>query len=656
MRRLIYLFSLIAALFVVGCEKQMPDNVINNKLVEVCIVADADADDESRVALDGNTTTWVVGDRITVALQVNFSTTQYAIFEIKSSSDISASGKRARFYGEVPTGEYYRVTALYPAVDNPSNSTTLDRNAADNIFMSSHIVSYDSPVLVVKEDKEVELPLTFSHLMHKMDFNLSLADGYSSNDLNSNNIAVEISAVSGSNEVSFDMTKSFNMITGATSTTSTTKTILAYGKSPQFSTMLFPMGLTRDVVFTFGVYIDGEKRYEVRKPESGTIESIRMDAGRSTTVNLVLSNKNSISGGEDITAEPITLTASKNTIDANGVDSVKLSVVKTNGGEDVTAQSTIYVNGSKLNGSTFLTTAAGTYTIRAERYGVESNTVTITAKAVTNTGKTIVFAEGVTLTSGWYDVNKKSTTNNSGADAMMCWAASSSNIIQWFQDRYVADGNTLPAGCPNGTSSSYDYELQIMDVFRDNWDNLARGNWTDGGVIWYMEGRNVYETNGKESCAYPRSGTGGYFKSRWSSIYANMYKYDNNWSWYTGEPYTYATEINNYNWRGSSIADPLLKFSEYIVTAFEYGISSMAVAMSSNFGGAHAVTIWGYEIDNATGYVTKLYIADSDDGSTPVLQPYTVSPEGGNAKIVLNGYTTYYPFALYPMSGYASAN
>jgi hypothetical protein len=238
---------------------------------------------------------------------------------------------------------------------------------------------------------------------------------------------------------------------------------------------------------------------------------------------------------------------------------------------------------------------------------------------------------------------------------MMCWAASSSNIVQWFQDRYVADGNTLPAGCPNGTVSKYDYELQIMDVFRDNWDNLARGNWTDGGVIWYFEGRDVYETNGKDSCAHPRSGTGGYFKSQWSSIYANMFKYENGWAWYTGEPYTYATEINNYNWRGSSVADPLMKFSEYVISAFEHGMSSMAVAMSANFNGAHAVTIWGYEMDNATGYVTKLYIADSDDGSTPILQPYAVKSESGNAKIVLSGYAQYYPFALYPVSGYNSA-
>ena len=352
--------------------------------------------------------------------------------------------------------------------------------------------------------------------------------------------------------------------------------------------------------------------------------------------------------------KPITLTASKSTIKANGVDIAQLTVTE-EGGADVTNAATIFVNGGALNGKKFATTTPGTYTLYATNGEMKSNEITITAEEVTNTGTTTVFAEGVTLTSGWYDVNKKSTPNSSGADAMMCWAASSSNIIQWFQDRYVEDGNTLPSGCPNGTSSKYDYELQIMDVFRDNWDNLARGNWTDGGVIWYFEGRDVYETNSKESCAHPRSGTGGYFKTQWSSIYANMFKYENGWAWYTGEPYTYATEINNYNWRGSSVADPLMKFSEYIVNAFEHGMSSMAVAMSSNFNGAHAVTIWGYEIDNATGYVTKLYIADSDDGSTPVLQHYTVSPESGNSKIVLNGYNDYYPFALYPVSGYNSA-
>lgn len=128
------------ALFAAGCESvsiEQIENITENKMVEVCIVADVEADDEdTRVALNGYTTTWEVGDRITVALNAGFNNISYREFQIMSTSDISTDGKRARFHGEVPTGSYYAVTALYPAVNNPSNSITLNRNAAQNIFMS----------------------------------------------------------------------------------------------------------------------------------------------------------------------------------------------------------------------------------------------------------------------------------------------------------------------------------------------------------------------------------------------------------------------------------------------------------------------------------------------------------------------------------------
>ena len=343
-----------------------------------------------------------------------------------------------------------------------------------------------------------------------------------------------------------------------------------------------------------------------------------------------------------IVKENITLTATKSSLKANGSDSVTF-IVKTESNTTVTNLSEIYVNGSKINGATFSTYTAGSYSAYAKYNGVTSNTITLTATAVAS-DTTTLFAEGVSQSSGWYDVNKKSTTTNPGADAMMCWAASSSNIIQWFQDRYTTAGNTLPSGCPNGTSSKYNYELQIMDVYRDNWDNLARGNWTDGGVVWYFEGKDVYSTMSNDSRAYPKSGTGGYFKSVWSNIYPSKMHQQSGGS--------YAIAINCYNWLYES--NPLAAFSNYIVDAFKHGMSSMAVAISSNFSGGHAVTIWGYEIDKNTGCVTKLFITDSDDGSTPVLQTYTVTSENSNAKIKLSGYTSYYPFELYPISGYGS--
>ena len=391
----------------------------------------------------------------------------------------------------------------------------------------------------------------------------------------------------------------------------------------------------RDVTDECSIYINNSwhsSSFSSTTPGTYTVYATK-GAKTSNTINITVT---------EYAPSSLTLSASKSSFKANGTDSVTFTVK--DGDTAITNLCDIYVNGSKISGSTYSTYTAGNYSAYAKCNGVTSNTITFTAIAV-ESGKMVVFADGVTQLSGWYDVNKKSSTSNAGADAMMCWAASSSNIVQWFQDRYTAAGNTLPAGCPNGTSSKYNYELQIMDVYRDNWENLSRGSWTDGGVTWYFEGKDIYSTMSTDSRAYPKSGTGGYFKSSWSSIYPSHVHQQSGGS--------YAMSINCYNWLYGS--NPLASFSDYIVEAFKYGMSSMAVAINSNFSGGHAVTIWGYEIDKSSGCITKLYITDSDDGSEPILQTYDVTLENTNAKIKLSGYTSYYPFELYPISGYDSA-
>ena len=368
MKRLLIIFTAIVAVIVSSCQRSTIEDIPTTERANICVIAENSVDEElSRVSLNGNTTKWEVGDRITLGLVVNYFSMAYANLEIESRSDISADGKRAIFRGSAPVGEYYGVTALYPAVDTDIDTSTviLDRNDANNIFMSGYKGSNDNPVVTVKAGQDVELPISFSHLMHKMDFNLTLANGYTSNDLNSDNIIVEVSATSNNGDIQFTQTRSLNLRSNTISNNSATTTIRAYGNKPQFSTMLFPMTLERDVVFTFSVYIDGEKRYEIRKPDSGTLSTFSMHEGKTTTVNLELSKANSVGGGE-ITAEAITLKATKSSIKANGVDYATLSVVTSDGGEDVTSQATIYANGSKLNSTTFLTTSAGTYAIYAE--------------------------------------------------------------------------------------------------------------------------------------------------------------------------------------------------------------------------------------------------------------------------------------------------
>lgn len=56
------------------------------------------------------------------------------------------------------------------------------------------------------------------------------------------------------------------------------------------------------------------------------------------------------------------------------------------------------------------------------------------------------WAPGVSASSGWYDYNKAVINDGAMADTAMCWAASSSNLISWWQNLNgdKLTGTTLP--------------------------------------------------------------------------------------------------------------------------------------------------------------------------------------------------------------------
>ena len=367
--------------------------------------------------------------------------------------------------------------------------------------------------------------------------------------------------------------------------------------------------------------------------------------------------------------KPIKITATETTIKANGIDSTKFTV--TQDGANVTDKSTIYVNESILNGNRFITTTPGTYIVYAVKGEQRSNELTITAEEVSSTGKSIVFAEGVTLTSGWYDVNKKGQGDN--GDMNMCWAATSSNMIQWFQDRYKAAGKTLPAEATDGpgvtTYTNYGpYELELMNVFHSEWDN-SRGGHMQEAIPWYFEGKlNGGEFASAGSQAVPKT-AGGYWKSIWDSeVYPNIYHGYENVIVPGVEGLDlkdlYITIFNNYYLWGNGTSylgvERLAEFSELIVESFKYGLAGLTVNLGANLNAiSHAVTLWGYEIDNSTGLVTRLWITDSDDlmsePKTPLLNEYSVSIDEGKANIKLTGNTRYgacYVVSIHPFAGY----
>lgn len=266
------------------------------------------------------------------------------------------------------------------------------------------------------------------------------------------------------------------------------------------------------------------------------------------------------------------------------------------------------------------------------------------------TGLTVRFAEGVSQESGWYDVNKVKDGTVNG-DINMCWAATAANILQWWQDRYVEQGNELPEGCPDGKGETY--ELAIMEVFHTQWDNTYGGH-AFHAVKWYFEGVNVCEGWNRQAQPLQR-GSGGYFKHEWEQIEPYMY---------TGHDLGYTQDYNNYYlWGSGSGLDAtgrLRAFTELVELFIDKGMTSMAIAQRENYGGVHhSVTLWGYEKDNETGLLTRIWITDSDDSAQwprePVLHEYKVSStESGAIKFSGDVYAACYPVSLYPVSGYLS--
>lgn len=209
----------------------------------------------------------------------------------------------------------------------------------------------------------------------------------------------------------------------------------------------------------------------------------------------------------------------------------------------------------------------------------------------------IVFAEGVTRQSGWYDVNKKKD-GRTGKDGTMCWAATAANMLEWWQDCYKRVNHHLPAQAVSGKGK--EYELAIFEEFQKNWHLLEHGSEVYYGIPWYFTGENL----GKHAAytAQPNEGSGGYFSSVWSEIAPLM-----------GKKYTY--DINAYGtwghgWGADTSRRPLEIFTQHVVEAFKEGMASISIKVGG--GQMHAITLWGYEL-NDEGMVKRVFVTDSDD-------------------------------------------
>ena len=193
-----------------------------------------------------------------------------------------------------------------------------------------------------------------------------------------------------------------------------------------------------------------------------------------------------------------------------------------------------------------------------------------------------VWAPGVTLDGGWVDYNKNRGQAPGNDDSLMCWAASSSNIITWWQNQ---QNGTMPDSIP--TASSWDVFRTITTDSGSN-PRFALG--------WYVNGSggNTWTWDESHSTQYQ---TGGFLQSVYCTADNPVYIANRN----TSASNTYA--------QAAALVGAL--DSGYAMT-LEVGIAGT----TGNVPSSHAITLWGldYTTDKDGNIsITGAYITDSDD-------------------------------------------
>lgn len=180
---------------------------------------------------------------------------------------------------------------------------------------------------------------------------------------------------------------------------------------------------------------------------------------------------------------------------------------------------------------------------------------------------------GVSPEKGWYDANKK--VRRGDGDDNLCWAASASNILNWWQDRYV-----IPSGTPTGEA--------VWTTFKDSFTDLG-GN-ALYAFQWWLSGDYQPATWKEWSQLKEGVTAGGYYQSIFSRDQAFSLT-----SVYDAASYSAVTS------------------SQYILNYLNAGYG-LTLSIRDTLGQmSHAITLWGVEYDDQTSLLTKMYLTDSDD-------------------------------------------
>ncbi len=253
----------------------------------------------------------------------------------------------------------------------------------------------------------------------------------------------------------------------------------------------------------------------------------------------------------------------------------------------------------------FFSTAMQVYPVAATTAATTTATATTTPGPAGNSSPqpaasssgAYVWAQGLTIRrneiiSGYYDANKANAYEG-GIDCNMCWAASVSNMIAWWQNRYGS--NTHVSGSLPVSADG------IYDVFKTYWQNV--GGWEHYGLGWYLAGEYGLDINASDTYSefyagsiqedYRNQSTGGFYNSLYTGSSVTEFVTS-----------TYISDANKAFYTATQVATTI---SEAYAQG---GIIGITITGQE---GRHALTLWGFH-RNSSGVIDTVYLSDSNDG------------------------------------------
>ena len=225
-----------------------------------------------------------------------------------------------------------------------------------------------------------------------------------------------------------------------------------------------------------------------------------------------------------------------------------------------------------------------------------------------------VWAPGITYNKeegkyeGWVDFNKSpGDADYITEDEGMCWAASASNVITWWQTQNA--GKLTSANKPTET-----YGIATnWDIFRTVYDDI--GGTPSAAYDWYINGLGELPMNEDGFPIYPSDMDTGHMGKpdpENKTYEAGLW----NGGFLKG---VYDSSSSAYTTRIASGNSDSYEFSRKVVDALNDGY---ALSISAYDNLAHAYTLWGVEYNETDkGLVlTKAYITNSDDGIESLIE------------------------------------